>query len=307
MSRHTPVIFNLNLCQPAFVSPSSTVSSRICYDSNKAGELNSVISIETEQIYSMIDELESQEVDLNTTITRITDLLYDLTFGIAGQIFVESHANKKEQAEWFNSEYYKARAEYRSAETRYSRDRNCMNNKIEMLTKRRDYNKVKRRAKLLYNKREQNILCELAKTSPGKFWKKTKRCKNVNYGELTLEDFVDHFKQYSEKLKSGNYENAPLTDINENNVSFETSELDEPIMEKEIYTAVDSLKRNKSTGLDELISEICIDCKNILSPILVRLFNFIFHSGVYPESWSCGVLVPIPKKETHLMLIIIEA
>ena len=33
-----------------------------------------------------------------------------------------------------------------------------------------------------------------------------------------------------------------------------------------------------------------------LSPVLCRLFNYIFDHGIYPESWAKGMLVPIPKK-----------
>ena len=33
-----------------------------------------------------------------------------------------------------------------------------------------------------------------------------------------------------------------------------------------------------------------------MSPLLLRLFNTIFTNGVYPVSWSEGVITPIHKK-----------
>jgi hypothetical protein len=32
------------------------------------------------------------------------------------------------------------------------------------------------------------------------------------------------------------------------------------------------------------------------APILCKLFNFLYSKGVYPESWTKGILVPVPKK-----------
>ena len=57
-----------------------------------------------------------------------------------------------------------------------------------------------------------------------------------------------------------------------------------------------SLKNNKSPGIDGLISEIFKCSQDIFSPILLKLFNYVFSNGVYPSSWSEGLITPIHKK-----------
>ena len=56
------------------------------------------------------------------------------------------------------------------------------------------------------------------------------------------------------------------------------------------------MKRNKAFGIDLLLAEMFIDGVDILTPILCKLFNHIFDNGLYPESWTKGLIVPIPKK-----------
>ena len=75
------------------------------------------------------------------------------------------------------------------------------------------------------------------------------------------------------------------------------SELNGPISLQEVITAVKSLKRNKSScPSDHLINEYLIETIDILGSHITDLFNKVFNSGQFPESWSQGFIVPIFKK-----------
>ena len=73
-------------------------------------------------------------------------------------------------------------------------------------------------------------------------------------------------------------------------------QLDCPFSVQEIEQAICCLKRGKSGDEDLLIPEIFIESKSLLSPALCRLFNFMFEKAIYPESWTRGIIVPVPKK-----------
>ena len=47
---------------------------------------------------------------------------------------------------------------------------------------------------------------------------------------------------------------------------------------------------------DDLLPETFIECKELLSPLLCRLFNHVCSKCIYPISWRKGVIVPVPKK-----------
>ena len=56
------------------------------------------------------------------------------------------------------------------------------------------------------------------------------------------------------------------------------------------------MKRQKSGGVDLLIPEIFIESNTTLSPILYRLSNFMYNNAIYPDSWTRGIIEPVPKK-----------
>ena len=74
-------------------------------------------------------------------------------------------------------------------------------------------------------------------------------------------------------------------------------ELDVPVSDEEILAAVKRLKRNKSTGIDNILNEYFIECADILLEPLKVLFNRILDNGVFPTNWSSGIIVPILKKQ----------
>ena len=78
--------------------------------------------------------------------------------------------------------------------------------------------------------------------------------------------------------------------------SYHLDQLDRDFCIAEIEKAISCLKRQKSGGVDLLIPEIFIESNTILSPILCRLFNFMYNNAVYPDSWTRGIIVPVPKK-----------
>ena len=80
------------------------------------------------------------------------------------------------------------------------------------------------------------------------------------------------------------------------NHNIEVEELDRPISPSEIREAVRTLKRGKSPGFDGLLSDFSLDAKDFIAPFLLKIYNKMFESAIYPESWAKGLIVPIHKK-----------
>ena len=89
-------------------------------------------------------------------------------------------------------------------------------------------------------------------------------------------------------------ENLDFSNIPDININMQ--KLDKPITEAEILKAINSLKRDKSPGFDGVLSDFFIDAKEFVIPYLVKIYNKIYDSGIYPESWCRGLIVPIHKK-----------
>jgi hypothetical protein len=94
-----------------------------------------------------------------------------------------------------------------------------------------------------------------------------------------------------------------MNESNFNSVSYEDIEhlencdmLDCPFTVDEIAKTISSLKRHKSSDFENNVADFFIESNYFIAPYLVTIFNCIYDSHTYPESWSKGVIVPIYKK-----------
>ena len=151
---------------------------------------------------------------------------------------------------------------------------------------------------------ERKRLHDLASSNPRSFWHEIRRLKQNKSKEcnVSLQAFYEHFSQvYSENSQFviDHVETFVENNFSEEAASEHTSNansLDMPISQDEVIKAISKLKRNKSPGLDLLPPELFIDAADLLCGPICTLFNHIFSNSKYPESWTRGVLVPVPKK-----------
>ena len=73
-------------------------------------------------------------------------------------------------------------------------------------------------------------------------------------------------------------------------------ELDTDVSLDEINKSIKQLKLSKSTGPDNYLNEYFIHGNTVLIPYLQSLFNVIFKTSYFPETWSEGYIVPLHKK-----------
>ena len=145
--------------------------------------------------------------------------------------------------------------------------------------------------------KQKRELHNMANSNPKQFWNEIKRLKgncHMNHS-ISNDDFFKHFKDLFSNDNA--FKNESVEDeLTNSNSSTSVENLDRPIDLTEVKTAILSLKGGKSSGFDNLIPEIFTDGIEVLSPLLCELFNHIFNFGIYPESWTKGIIVPVPKK-----------
>ena len=179
-----------------------------------------------------------------------------------------------------------AKQNFNRAKHSYARCRSDQN-KLNLTRCRTSLNKAKRRAQANYKFEKGKRVQNLARMNPKQFWKDIKKVtgrKPKISDKLSSGDFLEHFwKVFNIQTENNN------TDENFGDTSDEM--LNCPISEEELRKVILCLKSNKSPGIDGLKAEIfkcSLDCT-----LLLRLFNIIFINGIYPASWSEGVIAPI--------------
>ena len=105
----------------------------------------------------------------------------------------------------------------------------------------------------------------------------------------------NEFTQHFENLFNGeNKGNTHTSEPYSTHVQLEV--LDKPFTEHEIIKTITRLERNKSSGCHKIPPDFCVDSKQEIAPFLARISNNIYDTGIYPESWTSGIIVPIFKK-----------
>ena len=85
-------------------------------------------------------------------------------------------------------------------------------------------------------------------------------------------------------------------DENGDNENNDIAALECDITEGEVYEAIRMLKNGKAVGPDLIIGEFFKYSATHVVPFLVRYFNRLFSSRLYPDNWSEAIIQPLFKK-----------
>lgn len=176
-----------------------------------------------------------------------------------------------------------------------------------------DVNKrFKRTVQLKKRRYQQNLAINVADMhvkNPNDFWKYLKklRVKQTNIPDIDLETFTNHFKENSKppQLPDFDYDfmdklSNYINDYNDN-TSLDRDDtvndiINAPITVDELHLSLKKMKNRKACGVDSIPAEFYKYTGGIIDRPLIALFNYIFDSGEYPDSWSVGLINPLHKQ-----------
>ena len=231
---------------------------------------------------------------IDESVQKFTAFMQDHAFTVFGER--RSHNRFTNQTQrtiknnWFNAECYEARKAFNQARNRFLRNRTEAN-RHDFLTSKTTYNNIKRTAKYKYKQLEGERLTHLAKDKPREFWKVIKKQykkKSPLSNTLTVDDIYTHFNDLYGSTPEHNNPEPEVHGIYDEDLDIEFSD-------SELRDAIFSQNNNKSPGLDLLTSEMFKSAYNIISPLLLKLYNKVFSSGNYPSAWGEGIITPVLK------------
>lgn len=126
--------------------------------------------------------------------------------------------------------------------------------------------------------------------------------KDKDGATLTTESEVTaRWREYCMQLYNVDLgvSNDTLTNISVPTASDDAADL--PIVRDEVENAINSLKSNKSAGIDNVPAELLKYGGPAVVDILHRICNMVWSRCEWPESWTKSVLVPIPKSGDLLL------
>ncbi|XP_045124370.1 uncharacterized protein LOC123512192 [Portunus trituberculatus] len=126
-------------------------------------------------------------------------------------------------------------------------------------------------------------------------WRGEVHCNDANITTPTDTEFKDYLEQTL---------NPPY--VEEHDVDVHTNTyipiLDDPITQQEVYRQIGKLKSNKACGPDGLTPGIFKLLPRSWILCIVTLFNSIFISGMYPQSWMSAKMSMVFKRGSRAMV-----
>ena len=304
-SDHAPllIVFDSKQFMQESIHHKTETLTKVTWDSNRSQTFLCNLQEKRNIISDMCTNIESEGVD--KSVQDFTNFINSEVSAVMTKT-VKIRKNTQYQNSrnpWFDENCVYARREFIEARNKYLKSKNDAN-RVLFTQARTRYNHCKRKAKSKYKLNEGKRVCDLAKSKPREFWSninKHIKSKRQSSDTLTSDDFFVHFQ---EVFSGGNRENILDPDSNEHDVGapqqdtdLTDPDLDSEITQDEVRSVVFSLKNSKSPGLDNLAAEVFKTACDLLSPYMVKIFNKIFMSGEYPDSWCKGVIVPIYKNK----------
>ena len=143
---------------------------------------------------------------------------------------------------------------------------------------------------ILFIKKIRNLKSNNSK----KYWNLLKKATNDRHGSQVISQEIlrDHFKKIS--TKKVNEENEPVISVDPQS---ENEEINEAFTIEEIQSIVKKLKNGKACGVDHIRNEFLKSYPKEILQIFVNFFNLILSSGLIPDEWCIGLILPLYKNK----------
>ena len=228
-----------------------------------------------------------ENLSLEPSSTKINDLIFDIN-KIFQQTKLKTFPPKVrrfiKKKPWYDIILDKAKKNFSAARKR--------KNKTVTSYHGRFYKKLLNSKFKSHGKKTASKLRSSQTQDPKKFWKILNQATNQkNHCKISPEEFEQHFKD----LNVQDIEENEIETQEEHIICFDL--LNATIDETELKKGLKSLKNNKSTGPDGILNEQIKATFPMMKHIYLKLFNVIFDTGCFPETWAQGMIVPIYKKK----------
>lgn len=244
---------------------------------------------------SNVDINNITDEEVNSYIQETVSILLtsaEKTFGkTAGRKGAKGNFTEQPNKLWFNENCKKARKDFRKAKRMYNKyGSNIFNTRLKI--SELNYKKTMDESIFKFNREMRDKMRKLKSQNPKEFWKLFRNDRRENT-HISLDVFFEFFKD----LNKNKFDEQNNYDI-PNDVNGEHSEvLNGIITKEEISKAIRAAKNNKASGDDKVINEYIAASFSSMGEIYVTLFNLVFDSGIVPEEWLKGIIIPIYKNK----------
>ena len=238
---------------------------------------------------------ENKKQEINNIVEEINKILTQSATEIFGtNRYPNDKNNLRKNKPWFTlicrqkrRLYLKARRMNSTLKTKGSLE--------SLKTHSKNYKREMNTAINKYENKMRNKIKNLKGKNPKEYWRILKdKNRKEDYNDISIDELFHFFKSQNETT-----DNCCMNPIKTNLTApnLDTTRLNGEITYNEVLSAINKTSNNKSCGHDKIYNEYIKCTKVIMIPTYVKLFNVILKDGIFPESWSLGMICPIYKNK----------
>ena len=266
-----------------------------CWDANcKENYTNALTSdVNVTKLSNFMANVDTGEItDVNLMTKQLTDIIIDTaTSTVQFKINKNNTRNRRRKQEWFNGDCQKMRSEIRNIGKRVQKNPLNHDLKISYFRAVKEYKLLNKKTKRAIFQNLYDQFNELSDDNPKVFWKLIDRIKYVDKrteNPININDWLKHFKnlltENPTEPKDFSFKPDTYVDI-----------LNSPINCKEVKCAIKQLNNSKSAGIDLINNEFLKYGSSTLVLPIVKIFNKVLDSGIFPEQWNISTVSILHK------------
>ena len=306
-SDHCPVIFSVDANLPQPVEQPAQPYNKMKWKADKKEDyLENLTKPEVVANFDftafLIDNHDENNVKghVNMVLGQFVEAMHSATSDLFKHSVNPTVQSKKpNKPEWADENWELMKRSFLRSKDKFYRNESDANRK-QMVTARTNYKKYKDKMLAKHESRETKKLLEARLNNIKAYWNmlKGKSDKDTSY-KISNRDFKEFYMKLSdpgdEFYTPDQAVKDELKELLESELQCAFEELNAQITHDDIKKAIKELKPGKSAGEDLLLNEFYIHGKEFLLPYLHKLFNYVFDQGIFPDTWSEGILVPLFK------------
>ena len=270
----------------------SSIRSVLMYIDNLWDDRKTVTQVEVDKIAKNIEQVY-KEAGEKAGVVRV------LAAYRGNDTKKKRQLRKSTNKPWFSSECAAKRKEFYLAKNNFKNNEIATNKEI-MAQKSQNYRLTMKTAYRDYHNTIHTNLRTLKSKDPKEYWNIINKAQSSGpkMGNVTLENFTDHFRGLNENDLTNTTlradQDTPLSQQVPTNDDLPFNQL---ITEGEIRKTIKMLKNGKAGGIDQILNEYIKNSPSDMVKLIHSFFNLILETGIVPDSWTIGLIVPIFKNK----------
>jgi hypothetical protein len=243
----------------------------------------------------MEEAIRLLDIDLNEALNVFNCCLTKVADCMKKKIHISKHAK---EADWYDMECGVSKRNVRRLLNKYRRTLSNPDREAFCIA-RREYKRLLKRKEKQFNDTLINQLISSVNNQKD-FWNTVHRIsfkRKQPANNIGVDMWFQHFKELLERNVDNDGTLIHVSDVSVDD-NYVDNDLNRPISKEEVLLALRKLKQRKAAGPDGIIGEILKNaCNSVLVlEFLVKMFNALFDSGVYPDCWTESIVLPLFKK-----------